>query len=485
MFQGRKICFQELNLSVNRFANGLKELGVKQGSRVGLYLSNCPEFIISHFATLKLGAISVPINPMYKGREIEYIILNSGVHTIIIDKNVYPHFLEVKSSLSNLKNVIATSDQPRLDTISFHEILTKNSPDQPNVEIRDEDLAVIGYTSGTTGRSKGATITHRNYISNIATLTEIWRWTSQDRLLVSLPLFHQHGLGIMLHGTVYTGSSMVLMERFNATKALQFIEKYACTVFMGVPTTYVRFLEVKDHQKFDFSTVRVFISGSAPLPTQVFNRFKEKYGFTILERYGMTETAVVNTSNPYDVERKPGKVGLPIPGVQVRIVNECGKNLALGQVGEIVVKGPNVMKGYWNMPEETAEAFRDGWLITGDLGKFDEDGYLTIVGRKKEMIITSGFKVYPREVEEVLASHPKVEETAVVGVPDPVRGEAVEAFVVLRHKEKATELEIVGYCKDKMAIFKVPRTVKFLQSLPRTESGKIIKSALIKKDSFK
>ncbi len=272
---------------------------------------------------------------------------------------------------------------------------------RPNVENKVDDLAVICYTSGTTGVSKGAMLTHANFISNISTLAKIWELSEADRLMMALPMFHIHGLGIIIHGMAYCGFSIALLERFDAQKVFEEIEKRRSTVFMGVPTMYIKLLEEKS-DKHDIRSVRLWTVGSAPMPIEAYNKFKEKFGIEMLERYGMTETSPVISSNPYKGVRKPGSVGPAIPGVEIAIFGEAGEILQRDEVGEIAVRGPNVMKGYWKKPIETEEAFREGWFRTGDLGKLDGDGYLTIVGRKKEMIIASGFKVFPREVEEVI-----------------------------------------------------------------------------------
>jgi len=290
-------------------------------------------------------------------------------------------------------------------------------------------------------------------------------------------MFHVHGLGVVVHGVIYTGGSVVMMERFNPEQALHLISKYRCNVFMGVPTMYVMLLQVSNPHRYDLSHMRLFISGSAPLSPKTFREFKDTYGFEIVERYGLTET-VMNISNPYDGLRKPGSVGLPLPGVQVRIVNEDGVDLVEGEVGEILVKGSNVTEGYWNMSEETENVFQDGWFRTGDLGVRDHDGYVSIAGRKKEMIITSGFKVYPREVEELLSAHKKVKEAAVIGVKDELKGEIVKAFIVPEPGEDITVEEIIAYCRSNLAAFKTPRIIELIQDLPRTASGKIAKTAL-------
>lgn len=470
-FADKQISFRELDFGSNRVANGLASLGVKKGDRVCLFVPNCIEFILSHLGVLKLGAITVPMNVMYKGREIEHILSNSEAKVLITTQDKLSLVEGVSSRLPKLRQIIVVGGTSTKGIP--YEKLSEASTEEPRTEIEDNDLALICYTSGTTGRPKGAMLTHGNLISNSKTLINLWEWTDKDVFLLSLPMTHVHGLGVGLHGALLTGSPTILMEKFKAEDALSLIQEFKCSLFMGVPTMYTRFLQVSGGKAYDLSCMRLFISGSAPLPIDTFHRFREVFGFEILERYGMTET-MMNTSNPYHGKRKPGTVGLPLPGVQARIVDSQWGDVPEGETGEILVKGPNVFKGYWNLPDETAQAFRDGWLKTGDLGKKDEDGYISIVGRSKDLIISGGFNVYPREVEEVLCSHPHVEEAAVIGIPDQVRGEAVKAYVVLKSGEKVSEEELITFCRENLAIFKVPQEVEFIPQLPRTASGKVI-----------
>lgn len=465
--------FKDLDSMSNKFANALLEMGLSKGDRVCIFMQNSPEFVISHFGIIKAGGITVPLNVMYRRHELVHMVNDSGASIVVTSESNLPHVLEVKNALKSLKQIVVTSFNVPDECLSFYRLLEGSSDTPTNVANNDEDLAVICYTSGTTGSAKGAMITHSNFISNIATISKLWELSDNDRLMMALPMFHVHGLGIAVHGMVYCGYTMILLERFDARKVLEGIERHRCTVFMGVPTMYIKLLEMEDH-KYDLSSMRLWTVGSAPMPVDAMEKFKEKYGFELLERYGMTETAVVIASNPLRGKRKPGSVGLPIPGVEVRIVDDEDNELPVNEVGEIVVRGPNVMKGYWNRPQETEEAFRKGWFHTGDLGKIDEEGYLHIVGRKKEMIISGGFKIFPREVEEVLHAHPKVKEVAVVGIPDPVRGESVKAFIVLKDGMTASDEELDEYCRNNLAAFKVPRIYEFVSSLPRTPSGKIL-----------
>lgn len=473
----REYSFKDLDTLSNRFANALLGIGVAKGDRICIFMQNSPEFVISHFGILKAGGVTVPLNVMYRRRELVHMVNDSGAKIMVTSEGNLPYVREVMGDLKSLRSVIVTSRDVPNGYLSFYGLLEGAKEGAPNIENNDEDLATICYTSGTTGLAKGAMISHLNFIANIRTLSELWELTHEDKLMMALPMFHVHGLGIAIHGMVYCGYSMVLLERFEAKRVLEGISKHKCTVFMGVPTMYIKLLEI-DPSGFDLSTMRLWTVGSAPMPVDALKKFKEKYGFELLERYGMTETAVVIASNPLRGKRKYGSVGKPIPGVEVRIVDDEDKELPANEVGEIVVRGPSVMKGYWNRPQETENVFRNGWFHTGDLGKMDEEGYLYIVGRKKEMIISGGFKIFPREVEEVLLAHPKIKEVAVVGIPDPVRGESVKAYVVLKDGENATESELDKFCRNNLAAFKVPRVYEFVNAIPRTPSGKILNKVL-------
>lgn len=473
----REYTFGELEGLTNRYARGIQSLGVKKGERVCIFMQNSPEFIIAHFGNLKAGAITVPLNVMYRKHELRHMVNDSGAVAILVSQENLQYVNEVRKELKTLQRVVVVSDSPAEGCTLFRDLLEGQADTRLPAQNSEEDLAVICYTSGTTGLAKGAMLSHANFLANISTLASIWELAEHDKLMMALPMFHVHGLGIVLHGMAYCGYSMVLHERFDSKRVISSIHRHRCTVFMGVPTMYVRLIE-EDLKDVDLSCVRLWAVGSAPMPVEVLNKFKEKFRAEILERYGMTETAVVIASNPYRALKKVGSVGPAIPGVQISIVDEDSVPLARDEVGEITVKGPNVMKGYWNRQAETDEAFKNGWFHTGDLGFLDEDGYLHIVGRKKEMIIASGFKIFPREVEEVVHAHPKVREVAVVGIPDPVRGESVRAYVVPKEGVAITSEELEEYCRKNLAAFKVPRTFEFVETLPRTPSGKILNRIL-------
>jgi len=475
-WHGREYTFGQMEAASNKIAQALLRLGIAKGERVCIFMQNAPEFIMAHFGILKAGAVVVPLNVMYRQHELRYMINDSEAAAIIVSEANLQHVLDIRSELRSVRRIIAIAEKVPAGCYSFYDLISREDGSRPKAESDEGDIAVICYTSGTTGISKGAMLTHANFISNISTLAKIWELAEDDRVLMALPMFHIHGLGIVIHGMAYCGFSIALLERFDSQKVFEGIQRHRSTVFMGVPTMYIKLLEDKSDEH-DISSVRLWTVGSAPMPIEAYNKFKEKFGVEMLERYGMTETSPVITSNPYRGVRKPGSVGQAIPGVEVAIFGEAD-NAQRGEVGEIAVRGPNVMKGYWKKPGETEEAFKEGWFRTGDLGKLDDEGYLTIVGRKKEMIIASGFKVFPREVEEVIHAYPKVKEVAVVGLPDPVRGESVKAFIVLKEGETATSEEMDAYCRGVLAAFKVPRTYEFVNEIPRTPSGKTLNRIL-------
>ena len=428
---GESFTFGELERRSNRVANALRARGFVKGDRLCVYLANRVEMIDIILACVKLGVIFVPVNILYREREIAHIT-----------NDAQPRWFVTEGELRDL--ACDNSERP-------HEQLDSDTP------------AAIIYTSGTTGASKGAVLTHANFAANATTLTESWQITSADRFLLALPLFHIHALGNGLCSWLVSGCRMRLLERFDhRTAAAEFLD-FKPTLFFGVPTIYVRLLEMSaDDARAIGGSMRLFVSGSAPLPAHVFERFRERFGHAILERYGMTET-FMNLSNPYSGERRAGTVGFPLPGVSVRIVD-----------GELQVRGPNVFAGYWRNEEATRAAFSDGWFKTGDLATRSDDGYYTLLGRKSDCIISGGFNIYPREIEEFLLEQPGITEAAVVGVPDDVRGEVPVAFVV----GEFDPADLERRCRDQLASFKVPRRFVAMDTLPRTALGKVQKYLL-------
>ena len=468
-FEGTAYSYSDLHAHVSRAAGSLRAWGLQKGERVALYLENSPSFVAAYLGTLWLGGVVVLVNTRYKETELRYILGDSGAKLVVTDAE----------RIGNLEGVLGDS----IDVTEIGQSLAQDdevwqrfAPHPPLTEpaaISSDDLAVIAYTSGTTGRAKGATLTHSNFVSNSRAVTRAWGWTAADHLLLALPLFHMHGLGVGLHGTLLQGSMITLKRTFDAAEVLSELRRGHVTMFFGVPTTVSRLLS--EARRSETHALRLLVSGSAPLSPQVMEQAEQTFGLRILERYGMTET-VMNLGNPLHGERKAGSVGIPFEGVEVRIVNEGGQTVKWGEVGELQVRGSNVTKGYWNKPAETEASFVDGWFKTGDLGLQDEDGYYYLTGRAKDLIITGGFNVYPREIEEVLAQHNAVREVAVLGLPDDDLGEKVVAVVVAAEEVPPSELQAL--CKERLAGFKKPKEVYFVDELPRNALGKVQKHVL-------
>ncbi|GAA2097349.1 long-chain fatty acid--CoA ligase [Microlunatus panaciterrae] len=450
-----------------RFATILTEHGVRPGDRVALIMPNLPYFPITYYAMLRLGAIVVPMNPLLKAGEIAFAWTDAEVRVAV----VFTLFADeaTKAATSTGTDVIVVTPG-ELDAL-----LARTQP-SPEVAVRDaEDTAVILYTSGTTGQPKGAELTHHNLGSNVRTTLEtLLPMAPGDVVFGGLPLFHSFGQTVGLNSAIAGGACLTLLPRFDGEQALQIVQDDKVTVFLGVPTMYMGLLAVKDPARFDTSTLRIAASGGASLPVEVLRGVEQTFGFKLIEGYGLSETSPVASFNHPDRDSKPGSIGTPIRGVEFGLRDENDREVGEGEIGEIVIRGENVMKGYWNRPDATAEVMRGGWFHTGDLATRDADGYYFIVDRKKDMIIRNGFNVYPREVEEVLYTHPEVAEAAVVGVPDPQHGEEIAALVTLRDGATVTEDALRDWVKDRIAAYKYPRIVKF-GALPKGPTGKILK----------
>ncbi len=477
-FEGQILTFGELDARSNRVARAFRRFGLAKGDRVAFYLGNSLELVLAYVANLKLGLITVPMNTQYRDTEITHIISDASPRVVVTDRARWPTLEPVRSAFHSVEQVVLAEDLERMAASETAEPVA--------MRVDEDDLAAIMYTSGTTGRSKGAMISHGNFVSNITGLASAWRWTAEDTLLLALPLFHMHGLGVALHGALITGSTVLLHRTFDAPAALDELLANRVTLFMSVPTMYVRLLQEamrRELARVTLPRMRLFVSGSAPLNVKTFSSFERVFGHTILERYGMTETAM-NTSNLYTGPRIPGSVGVPLPGVSARIADAHGRAVPDGQIGEVLIRGSNVFRGYWHAPEKTAEAFvtdaeGERWFRTGDLGKRDPaNGFLTLVGRKHDLIISGGYNIYPREVEEVLLTHPAVLEAAVVGVPDTDKGEIPVAFVVLGPDVAVQAQQLQEHCAAHLARYKVPHSITFLDALPRNAMGKIERKKL-------
>ncbi|MEM2098640.1 MAG: long-chain fatty acid--CoA ligase [Candidatus Bathyarchaeia archaeon] len=494
-----QITYSELNTLSKRFAVALYQLGVRRGDRVALFMPNTPQFVIAYFGVLKVGAVLTAISPLHKEREVEYQLRDSGAETIVTLDSLFP-VVEAVWQRTTLKRVIVTSldDYATVASVpaakpavganiySFKELLLGSVDTNPPALHIDplEDLAVLQYTGGTTGTPKAAMLTHMNLVSNaVAFATWIRVSVAKETFLVALPLFHIYGMTTSMNAAVYLSAKMVLLPRFEPLKALEAIQQHRVTVFCGVPTMYTLLLASQELSKFDLTSIRVCISGASPLPPKVQQKFMEITGGLLVEGYGLTEASPVTHCGPIDKTThtvRVGSIGLPLPDTDARIVDlETGeKTLAPGETGELAVRGPQVMKGYWKRPEETALALRHGWLLTGDIARMDEYGYFYIIDRKKDLIKYKDYSVYPRELEDVLYEHPSVKLCAVVGKPDPTVGEFPKAFVVLKEGANATEAEIMTFVNEKVASYKAIREVEFRNELPLSAAGKVLRRVL-------
>jgi len=469
---GRRITYGDILTLSARYANALTDLGVGPGDRVAVQVEKTPEALMLYLATVRAGGVFLPLNTAYTPAEIDYFVTDAEPAVLVCDP-------ARQDALTGTTKKVGASLQT-LDANgkgSLSALADAASDRFDDVAREDTDLAAILYTSGTTGRSKGAMLSHENLASNARTLVKYWQFTGDDVLLHALPIFHTHGLFVATNTLLFAGGSMLFLPKFDLDTVLKLLPR--ATSMMGVPTFYIRLLASKEFTRDLVSHMRLFISGSAPLSAEVHKEFSERTGLAILERYGMTETNM-NTSNPYDGERRAGTVGFPLPGVGLRIADpKTGRELAQGEVGVIEVKGPNVFQGYWRMPEKTAEEFRtDGYFVTGDMGRIDERGYVSIVGRSKDLIISGGFNVYPAEVESLLDEIPGVAESAVIGVPHPDFGEGVVAVVAARPGTDLDAGGITAALSDKLARFKQPKEVHIVDALPRNTMGKIQKNVL-------
>lgn len=519
LYFGAKISYGQLQVHVNRLAAGLQTLGVKTGDRVALLLPNCPQFVISYFGAMRAGAIVTATSSMYTAREITHQWNDAGATIVIADRRLYPVIKAALPQLTSVRHIVLTgprqyfprhfkqlcgdlnsaapaqrsasskpstngSTQPAKAALhEWEELLSVATELRPS-GLTPSDIACLQYTGGTTGTSKGAMLTHENLVTN-AYQASRWLAIHEDRpevLVAALPMFHIFAMTCVMIAAVECRGSVVILPRFELRSALNAIRKYRPTMFHGVPTMYVAFNGVPGVERYGFQSLRMCMSGGAALPAEVRQKFESLTGGKLVEGYGLTETSPVTHINPPQGSPKVASIGLPIANTEVLIMDlETGtREVTAGDIGEIAIRGPQVMKGYWNKPEETALVLRDGWLYTGDIAKKDADGYFFIVDRKKDLIIAGGFNIYPREVEEVLFECPKIEEAAVVGVPDPYRGETVKAFVVLKPGVTATAEEIIAFCRERLAAYKAPRQVVFRDSLPKSGVGKYLRRELRK-----
>jgi long-chain acyl-CoA synthetase len=464
--------YGELDRANSHVAGMLAERGVQPGDPIGIMLPNVAEFPSIYYGVLRAGGAVVPMNPLLKAREVAYYLGDSGAR----------HMFAWHGFADEARGGAERADCEVIvvDPATFAELAGAAKPDERVVDREADDLAVILYTSGTTGTPKGAELTHANLLRNAEVLcADLLRLTPDDVIFGGLPLFHSFGQTCALNAAMASGASVTLLPRFTSDHALHILAEHRVTVFEGVPTMYVALLGHPDRASYDVSALRVCVSGGAALPVEVLRGFEEAFGCQVLEGYGLSETSPVASFNHPDRERKPGSIGTPIRGVEMRVVDKDGAEVLQGEIGEIAIRGHNVMRGYWRKPEETAKAIPDGWFRTGDLGRVDKDGYFEIVDRKKDMIIRGGYNVYPREIEEVLYEHPAVAEAAVIGLPHPALGEEVGAAVVVKPGSAVTVEELREHVKAQVAAYKYPRAVWLVDALPKGPTGKIVKREIV------
>ncbi len=507
VFLGKKITYRELDVLTDKFATALHSMGVKKGDTVALFLPNIPQFIISYYGALKIGAVVTAISPLAKEREVEFQLNNSEAETLVCLDVLYPTVKAVRER-TKLKQIIVASIKEYLPPAKallgtllkkvpslkvsrepgvhfFKETLEKHPPQPPEVKMNPkEDLAALQYTGGTTGVPKGAMLTHLNLVSNAAMCAEwLQGKEAEDIFLTVLPLFHIYGMTTSMNGPIYLAGTMILLPRPDLVEILKSIQKYRVTIFSGVPTLYAALIAHPEINRYDLKSIKFCISGAAPLPPEVQKKFIDLTGGVLVEGYGLTESSPVTHSNPLDPTMKTvkvGSIGLPWPDTEAKIVDvKSGKKiLPANDIGELAVKGPQIMKGYWKMPEETKAVLKNGWLHTGDVGKMDEDGYFYITDRKKDLIKYKGYSVYPRELEDILYEHPAVKLCGVIGKPKPVVGEIPKAFIVLKEGSEASEEEIVKFVRERVATYKAIREVEFRKELPMSLVGKVLRRKL-------
>ncbi|MDF2628168.1 MAG: AMP-binding protein [Symbiobacteriaceae bacterium] len=511
IFYGGRLTWAEVQRAADAFAVGLASIGVRPGDRVAIMLPNVPQGVIAYFGALKAGAVVVFCNPLYVERELEHQLNDAGAEVMVVLDLLYERVQKIRDR-TRLRKVIVTGLKdymgaalrllvplvkrelvgklpPDAVVESFKELIRGHDGLAPSpVKIDPErDLAVLQYTGGTTGLSKGAMLTHKNLMANVAQVRE-WMPSlveGAERFLTVMPFFHVYGLTVCLNMATSLGATLILVPKFDLKQVLGLIDKQKPTLFPGAPPIYVAINHAPDVSKYNLRSIKACISGAAPLPVEVQNQFEALTGGKLVEGYGLTEASPVTHCTPIEGRRVAGSIGLPLPDTEMKIVHlETGEQeLPPGEIGELCIRGPQVMAGYWNRPEETDRALRNGWLHTGDVAKVDEDGYTYIVDRAKDMIIAGGFNIYPREVEEVLYEHPAIQDACVAGLPDEYRGQTVKAYVVLRPGHSLTEADLIAWCRERMAKYKAPTTVEFRESLPKTMIGKVLRRVLLEEEA--
>jgi long-chain acyl-CoA synthetase len=498
IFFGGRLTYRELREQARRLAAAFRSIGVVKGERVAIMLPNCPQAIIAYYGALMAGAVVVMVNPLYTERELQHQLADSGARVLVALDLIYPRLRGLAMTaiiIAGMADFMPIPTRwlaplklkpPEIRYIGpfrrWSEMVACEPIEEPVPVNPREDLALLQYTGATTGLAKGCMLTHRNLMANVCQ-TAAWLYRVKPGepvvAMASLPFFHVYGMTTVMNYSIYLGGTMVLQPKFEARQTLKLIERYRPRLFPGAPTMYVAINHTPRVERYRLDSIDACISGAAPLPVEVQQTFERLTGGRLVEGYGLTEASPVTHGNPVWDQRKEGSIGLPWPDTEARIVDlETGQDAAPGDTGELVVRGPQVMKGYWNRPEATAEVLKDGWLFTGDIARMDEDGFFYIVDRKKEMIIAGGFNIYPREVEDVLYQHRGVKEAAVIGVPDEYRGETVKAFIVPREGFTLDPAEIMQFCRQHLAAYKIPRQIAFREELPKSLIGKVLRRVL-------
>jgi len=499
VYNEQKVTFEKMHDTINRLAAALFDLGVRKGDRVALMMPNFPEFVYTFHACMKIGAIEVQVDPLYMPSEVEFVLKDSGAKVIVVADVVIDSFQAVRDYVS-VEHVIVSRTgglEPEGDNLWFDELLQKYPPRSPEARINPkEDVAVLQYTGGTTGTTKAAMLTHYSLLCNVIQKKEWFSaWTketfnngvTQQYALAVLPLFQITGLNFLLNLALTFPMGIILMPSFSVESTLELIDRYQPAFFPGVPTLFSAIADHPDVNHHDLKAVDIWRTGGAPMPVEMIQHIEKKTGVKIIEGYGLTEASPTTHSNPFRGIRKFGSIGLPYPDTECRIVNPENKaeEVPVGEEGELIIKGPQIMKGYWNSPEDNAKILQDGWLYTGDIAKMDDQGYFYCVDRQKDIVIIGGINVYPREVDEVFFKHPKIEEVVSTGVPDDFYGEVMKTYVVLKEGEYADQEELLDYCAQKLAVYKLPFTIEFRDSLPKSNAGKILRRVLLEEEKNK
>ena len=474
--EGGAITYREFDAVTDRVASGLERLGIARGDHVAVLHPNSSQTLIAFYGIIKAGGVVVPINPLYTAREVTYLLNNSEATLLIAHEDFAPLVDQIKGGVPRLKSIVLRKRTESIEAAIAGQAGGQLGPAKERC-FNPDDPAIMFYTSGTTGNPKGVVLTHGNFCFGGPNIAQSYGLRESDITIAALPMVHVFAIASPFFGSLSSGGAVVVVERFKAQTIFEVIEKYRVTWFPGVPTMFILLLESFPENTREISSLRMGLSGGASLPAEVLKRWEEAFRADVIEVYGLTESTGLVTANPVYGERKPGTVGITVSGVTAKVVNKDGRECAPEEVGALVFRGPNATKGYFKLPDETREKIRDGWVYTGDHACRDADGYFTIVGREKELIISGGYNIYPKEIEEVIHSHGAVSEAAVIGAADPIKGEVPKAFIVLRPGMMATEEELIGHCKENLAPYKLPK-IAIVRELPKNTTGKIMKKEL-------